>query len=323
MTYQDLMQFANGYADSKVLLVANELGVFTALGKTKRTSDEMARACRSDREGMRLLLNALTGLELVHQQAGKYWSTTLARKFLDAHSPTAITNLLWLLNHHWANWTDMAQVIKKGRQGWAPITKSPDFRRRLALAMEERSLILAPPTIRTCRMPHGATTFFDLAGGSGAYAIALAQRYPTLTGVIIDQSVSVAKRLIMQRKLEHRLSVRRGDVFTVPLPHDSDVALVANIFHDFNVQENRTLLRRIREALRPGGKVFIVEFFLDDTGTKPADAAVFSLLMYAFTDTGRSYGWTEVEEWLKAEGFGRLRRHPISGSIGTLEATRL
>ncbi len=323
MTYQDLMQLANGYADSKVLLVANELGVFTTLGKTKRTSDDIARACRSDREGMRLLLNALAGLTLIHQRAGQYWNTALARKFLDANSPTAITNLLWLLNHHWSNWTDMVQVIKKGRRGWAPITKSPEFRRRLALAMEERSLILARPTIRTCRMPRSATTFFDLAGGSGAYAMALAQRYPTLTGVIIDQSVSVAKRLITQQGLGHRLSVRQGDIFTARLPQDSDAALVANIFHDFNAQENRTLLRRIQQALRPGGKVFIVEFFLDDTGTKPVDAAVFSLLMYAFTDTGRSYGWSEVEEWLKAEGFGQLRRHPISGSIGTLEATRL
>ena len=31
MTYRDLMRLANGYAESKVLLVANERGLYTAI----------------------------------------------------------------------------------------------------------------------------------------------------------------------------------------------------------------------------------------------------------------------------------------------------
>ena len=69
--------------------------------------------------------------------------------------------------------------------------------------------------------------------------------------------------------------------------------------------------------------MFVVEFFLNAARTLPADAAVFSLLMYAFTGTGRSYAWAEVEAWLATAGFGRFRRHPITGSIGTLEAAKL
>ena len=323
MTYQDLMQLANGYADSKVLLTANDLGVFTALGARKRTANALAKICRANVEGMELLLNALAGLDLLHVRQGLYWNTKLARTYLDSNSPRAVTNLLWLLGHHWSNWTEMTQSIKKGRLGWAPVTETPAFRRRFALAMHERSLVLAPLTIRSCRMPRGAKMFFDLAGGSGSYSIALARRYPKLSGVLVDQSVTVARCFIKQQELAARLSVRQGDVFSVTLPDESDAALVANIFHDFSATENRMLLRRVRQALRPGGKVFIVEFFLDDTGTKPVDAAVFSLLMYAFTNTGKSYGWKEVEGWLKSEGFGHFQRHAVTGSIGTLEATRL
>lgn len=323
MTYQDLMQLANGYADSKVLLTANDLGVFSALGSSRRTSAALAKRCGANTEGMQLLLNALVGLGLLHVRKGLYWNAEIARMYLDVKSPKAVTNLLWLLGHHWSNWTGMTRSIKKGRPGWAPVTETPAFRRRFALAMHERSLVLAPLTIHTCRIPAMATRFFDLAGGSGSYSIALAKRYPKLSGVLVDQSVTVARRLIKQQGLDRRLSVQQGDVFSVPLPEDSGAALVANIVHDFNAQENRTLLRRVRRALRPGGKVFIVEFFLDDTGTQPVDAAVFSLLMYAFTKTGRSYGWKEVEGWLKSEGFGHFRRHVVTGSIGTLEATRL
>ena len=323
MTYADLMRLANGYAESKTLLIANDLGLFTALGKGAKRADELARTCRTTKEGVRLLLNALVGLKLLTLRKGLYRNSLLARTFLDARSPRAVTNLLWLLTHHWSDWTGLAQAIRKGRTGWGPVTARLEFRRKFALAMHERSLVLAPLTIATIQLPDRPVRLLDLGGGPASYSIALAKRYRKLTGLVVDQSVAVARSLIRQSRLEDRLTVRAGDVCSVKLGEDYDAVLVGNLLHDFDEQDNRRLLRRVREALKPGGKVFIVEFFLDDSLTRPVEAAVFSLLMYAFTPSGRSYGWHDVEGWLKESGFGRFRRRVIRGSIGTLEATRL
>ncbi|MCK6500647.1 MAG: acetylserotonin O-methyltransferase [Nitrospira sp.] len=323
MTYRDLLRLANGYADSKVLLLANELDLFTAIGRSERRAELLAKRCGTLVEGMTLLLQALAGLGLLRQRGSYYRNTPLGLKFLDGHSPTALTNLLWLLNHHWSDWTDMVTSIRRGRRGWAPVTATATFRRRFALAMHERSHMLAPRTIGTFRLPPRARRFLDLGGGAGSYSLALAQRYPYLSGMVIDQSVTVARRLIRRNRLTDRIHVIRGNVFTAPLPSQIDAAIASNLFHDFDEAENRRLLRRLHQALRPGGKLFIVEFFLNDAKTQPADAAVFSLLMYAFTATGRCYAWKEIERWLHEEGFGRLRRRPIRGSIGTLDAVRL
>ena len=322
MTYEQLMGLANGYADSKVLLIANELGVFTAIGSGGRRGDTLARSCRTTQEGMRLLLQALAGLGLLRQQAGRYWNTPLALKFLDNRSPLAITNLLWLLNHHWSDWTGMARAIRRGRPGWATVTKTAEFRRRFALAMQERSHVLAPPTIASFRLPRNAARFLDLGGGAGSYAIALARHYPTLQGLVIDQSVAVARRLIRQQGLTDRVKVQTGNLFTLPLATGFDVALLSNVLHDFSEKENRRLLRRIYQSLRPGGKLFIVEYFLNPAGIRPAEAAIFSLLMYAFTDTGHCSAWKEAEGWLATAGFYRCRRHRVTGTIGTLEAVK-
>lgn len=193
MTYEQLMGLANGYADSKVLLIANELGVFTAIGSGGRRGDTLARSCRTTQEGMRLLLQALAGLGLLRQQAGRYWNTPLALKFLDNRSPLAITNLLWLLNHHWSDWTGMARAIRRGRPGWAAVTKTAEFRRRFALAMQEHSHVLAPPTITSFRLPRNAARFLDLGGGAGSYAIAPARHYPTLQGLpVASPDISIA-----------------------------------------------------------------------------------------------------------------------------------
>lgn len=321
-TYAQLMARANDYAESKTLLVGNELGLFTAIGTTWRTVEDLAVRCKADREGLRLLLNALVGMGLLLLRHRRYGNTVLGRCYLDGNSPTAITNLLWLLNHHWSDWTGMAATIRSGRRGWAAPTASPSFRRRFALAMHERSYILAPPTVAAMRIPRGATRFLDVAGGPGSYAIALAKRYPELTGTIVDQHVDTAKALIRRHNLQHRLTLRRGDVLSADFGDGYDAALAANILHDFNERENRALLRRIRAALRPGGTLCIVEFFLDETLTGPTEAAVFSLVMYKFTASGRSYGWAEVEGWLRALGFGRFRRRRITTGIGLLEATK-
>lgn len=322
VTYQQLMGLANGYADSKVLLVANELGVFTAIGTGGHRVNALAAACGTTHEGMRLLLHALAGLGLLRRKADRYWNTPLGLRFLDGHSPQAITNLLWLLNHHWSDWTGMARAIRRGRPGWARVTKTAEFRRRFALAMQERSHVLAPPTIASFRLPRNATRFLDLGGGAGSYSIALARQYPTLQGLVIDQSVAVARRLIRQQGLADRLKVRTGNLFTLPQATGFDVALLSNVLHDFSEKENLRLLRRVYQSLRPGGKLFIVEYFLNPAGIRPAEAAIFSLLMYAFTDTGRCYAWKEAEGWLATAGFSRCRRHRITGTIGTLEAVK-
>ena len=189
--------------------------------------------------------------------------------------------------------------------------------------MHERSHVLAEPTVRAMHLPSSAQRFLDLGGGPGSYAIGLARRYPKLQGVILDQTVTVAKQLIRKHGLAGRLTVRAGDIFKDDLGSGYDAVLCSNVIHIFNESENRKLLRRAARALRAGGRLFIVEFFLESNRTAPAKSAVFSVMMYLYTVTGRCYSWIEVEGWLKALGLGRFKRHRITPDIGTLEATKL
>ena len=322
ITYAELMRLANAFSESQTLLAANDLDVFTVIGSAGRTADEVARRCQADPEGMFLLLNALVGLGLLTLRIERYYNTRLARRHLDRRSPEAISNLLWLLGHHWKDWTDIPHAIRHGRPGWDPITETSEFRRRFSLAMHERSFMLAEPTVATFRLPPKTRRFLDLGGGPGSYAIALVKCYPRAQGVVLDQTVTVARQLIRKHRLQHRLQVRQGSLFTADLGSGYDAVLVANVIHDFNEKENRILLKRVLEALRPGGKVFIVEFFLGDSLTRPAKASVFSVMMYKFTASGRCYSWKETEGWLRELGFGRFTHHSVTPEIGTLEATK-
>ena len=322
-TYSDLMQLANGYCDSQTLLTANALDVFTVIGTRACAAEQIARGCHANAEGLRLLLDALVSLGLLTLRGERYRNTSLGRRYLDRRSPEAITNLLWLLGHHWHDWSKLPQALRKARKGWARMTATPKFRERFSWAMHERSHALTQRTIQTIRLGSSDRRFLDLGGGPGSYAIALAKRYPQLHGVIMDQTVTVAKQLIRKHGLAGRLTVRAGDIFKDDLGSGYDAVLCSNVIHIFNESENLKLLRRAAHSLRAGGKLFIVEFFLDASRTTPPKSAVFSVMMYLYTLSGRCYSWIEVEGWLTTLGFRRFKRHHITPDIGTLEATKL
>src|SRR2546422_7850509 len=274
-TYADLMRLANAFSESQTLLAANDLDVFTVIGSTGRTAGEVARRCKADPEGMFLLLNALVGLGLLTLRKRRYYNTLLARRHLDRRSPEAISNLLWLLRHHWKDWTDIPHALRHGRPGWDPITETPEFRRRFSLAMHERSFMLAQPTVATFRLPPKARRFLDLGGGPGSYAIALAKRYHKVKGIVLDQTVTVARQLIQKHRLQHRLKARQGSLFTADLGSGYDAVLVANVIHGFNEKENRALLRRGRGAACAGREGLLSGVFLGEHPTRPAQAPLF------------------------------------------------
>src|SRR2546428_4660445 len=172
MTYRELLRLANAFSESQTLLAANDLDVFTAIGSAGRTADAVARRCKADPEGMFLLLNALVGLELLTLRKGRYYNTPLGRRHLDRRSPEAISNLLWLLGHHWQDWTDIPKAIRHGRPGWAPLTKTPEIRRRFLPAMNQPRLMLAESTAITLPSPPRATRLLDLCPRPGSYAAA-------------------------------------------------------------------------------------------------------------------------------------------------------
>src|SRR2546422_11017054 len=76
---------------------------------------------------MFLLLNALVGLGLLTLRKGRYSNTPLSLRHLDRRSLEAISNLLWLLGHHWKDWTGIPHALRHGRPGWDPITETPEF----------------------------------------------------------------------------------------------------------------------------------------------------------------------------------------------------
>ncbi len=63
------------------------------------------------------------------------------------------------------------------------------------------------------------------------------------------------------------------------------------------------LLRRVHDALAPGGRAAIVEFVPDESRVAPPIPAAFSLKMLATTPGGDAYTYAELDRMCHEAGF--------------------
>ncbi len=152
----------------------------------------------------------------------------------------------------------------------------------------------------------------DIEGGSGAYCIEAARKFPNLRGAVCDlaPALEIASEKITAANLSDRIETRSENFFEDDLPQGFDVHLLSMVLHDWTPEKNLSILRKNFQALRAGGTLIVSELMMDDDKSGPVPAALMSLNMLIETE-GRNYTWTEYTEWVKQAGFENIQRVPI------------
>jgi ubiquinone/menaquinone biosynthesis C-methylase UbiE len=123
--------------------------------------------------------------------------------------------------------------------------------------------------------------------------------------------LTVATENARAAHVEDRHHVLPGDAFAVQFPNDCDVALVTNFLHHFDPPTCTTFLSKIHRALKPGGRVVVLEFVPNADRVTPPIPARFSLTMLANTPAGDAYTLDELGQQLKGAGFRNLTTHGL------------
>jgi SAM-dependent methyltransferase len=149
----------------------------------------------------------------------------------------------------------------------------------------------------------------------GAYSIAFARASTALRAEILDLPavLPIAAGHVAEAGLADRVTTRAGDLRTDDLGSGYDLVLLSSICHMLGPDGNRDLLSRVARALAPGGRVAVSDFILDEDGTGPRQAVLFSINMLVGTPSGRSYRESEYAAWLGAAGFVGVERRRLPG----------
>jgi len=119
--------------------------------------------------------------------------------------------------------------------------------------------------IRILRIPKGATVA-DIGAGTGYMTVLLAAAVGT-TGRVYATDLQPQMLDMLRRRLELKkianVTPVLGEIDDPKLPADSvDLALMVDVYHE--LARPQTMLRRLREALKPGGRLVLLEYRKED-----------------------------------------------------------
>ena len=117
----------------------------------------------------------------------------------------------------------------------------------------------------------GSETVVDVGGGHGLLLATLLRAHPALRGVLFDlpQVAAGARPLLEAQGVADRCATVGGDFFAA-VPDGGDVYVLAQILHDWDDERCGVILANCRRAMRPGGKLLVVEQVLPGGTRRPS-----------------------------------------------------
>jgi ubiquinone/menaquinone biosynthesis C-methylase UbiE len=303
----ELRKLWSNFQSSRVLMSANNYRVFDIL-KTDRSSAEVAQHISTDRRATEMLLDALTGLDLLKKRNDKYRNTKIASRFLVSGSPYFQGDIIRHAETLWKNWTGLDKVLKTG----APHHTSRNHT-AFILGMHNLAVVKVKQLIDVIGL-RGVKRALDLGGGPGTYAREIEKR--GVHAVLFDtpETIKIARRLL-KKSDGVNVEFYSGDFLSDSIGRGYDLILISHIFHSYSAKENIKILKKCNDALNRRGRVVIQEFFVKEDRTYPAWSALFSINMLVNTREGRCYSPGEMKSWLLETGFTGIRKQFVADSF--------
>jgi hypothetical protein len=316
------LEHLQGMIDNKALAVAVELDIPDRLHGGARRADELARGAGADPDALNRLLRFLVSRGLLGvTRDGRYRNNAVSDALRRDH-PWSARN--WVLffggDWHWRMWNEAKHSFLTGESAAKAATGhdffeyvnqiDPNAGAAFNGAMTEGSR-LQGLLVADAYDFSGVRSVCDVGGGTGAVMGDLLAAHPALRGAVFDlpQLAGPARAALAERGVGDRCEFVAGDFFTV-VPDGHDLYTLFAIVHDWDDDRCTTILRNVRRAMAPGGRVLVTEMPVPE-GPAPSFAKVMDLEMLILTGSGRERTAAEYERLFSGAGFGVERRIPL------------
>jgi SAM-dependent methyltransferase len=307
------------YQRSAALKSAIDLEVFTAVDDGAHTASAIAERCGASERGTRILCDFLSVLGLLDKSGSTYQLVPESAAFLSQRSPTYLgTTVRFLLRPELKrNFDDLTEAIRRGGvppTGDNNVSDENPIWVEFARAMMPMMVPAAHAIADLLEVSSaGALKVLDIAASHGLFGITIAQRNPRTEIVAVDWKpvLAVAEEHARSAQVQDRFRALPGDAFKVDFGTGYDVALVTNFLHHFDEPTCTNFLRKVQTALKPGGRVVLLEFVPNPDRVSPPIPAKFSLTMLAGTPSGDAYTFVELRQQLEAAGFTNVSAHAL------------
>jgi hypothetical protein len=317
ITPDRIIKLGYAFRESKALLSAVELGVFTALTEGPLDLETLRMAVNIDPRGARDFFDALVAIGMLERDDnGLYANTPETDLYLDRSKPTYIggelTHFSTRVYPHWSLLTLALQTGKPQSDRRATGSYAAAYQDQAALETFAKGMTGGTrPTAKALAVKFpwaDYKTLIDIGTAQGCLPAEVATVHRHLTGGGFDLPAlkPLFEAYVGERRLAHRLRFYPGDFFNDPLP-EADVIVLGRVLHNWDIAAKKMLLLKAHQALPKGGAVIVYERLIDDDRRTNAAGMLMSLNMLIMTSGGFDFSGADCIGWMRECGFHDMR----------------
>jgi SAM-dependent methyltransferase len=331
-----LYHLAIGHYLSSALRVAASLGVADHLAGGPRTASELAAATATHAPSLTRVLRLLvTAGVLEEREDGAFGLTPLGQCLRTGVPGSARAMVLLFAGERiQAAWMDLEHCVRTGQPVFRKRGLDDPFTDPLRTAEDHANFDAAMADLTRGIAGAVAATYdftplrtvVDVGGGNGALLVGLLVAHPHLQGVVFDRpdAAERARRTITEAGLTARCRAAGGDFFE-DVPGDADAYILKHVIHDWPDDRATAILQTCHRAMRPDGKVLIVEGVYPprvDRSLASRGAAANDVNMLVKTG-GRQRSEAEFRALYAAAGFRLTRIVRTPARVAVIEGQRV
>jgi SAM-dependent methyltransferase len=323
-----LYQMMVGYRSTQPIYVAAKLGIADLVAETPKTADELAHATKAHAPSLRRLLLMLSSVGIFAEDtAGRFRATPLGELLRRDH-PQSQRSLAMMFGSafFWKPWGELCEAVLTGQPAFDRVYGVSLFD-YLSTHSEDAAIFNDAMTSTSARDVSAILAAYDFSrferiidvgGGHGALLHAILSANTKLHGVLADlPAVLAGAAALRSEPIAHRCSIVGTDFFE-SVPDGADGYLMKTIVHDWNDEDALKILRNCRRAIRPNGRLLLIEWVLKGSNEPDPGRGLDMQMLVQFR--GRERTEADFEALLREAGFSLMRVIPTSGPVSIVES---
>ena len=307
-----ILQIGMGLWQSRALWLAARLRIADAVGQAPVSVETIASSTSTDPDAIRRLLTALSGFGVFHVGSDDLVSHSDSSQLLRSDHPFSQRAFVESVfgHEHYEAWGAIEETLRTGRTAFdvrygasvfAYFQDHPEAARLFSEAMTGTTRMVEDAVLAA----HDFGPFelgVDIGGNQGSLLRRILSHVPGARGIVFDLPLvqEAAEQARQGTDEAPRLSFSGGDFFEA-VPEGGDLYLLKFILHDWDDARAIQILRVIRAAIRPGGRIAVIEMVLpEESSAHPG--WLMDLNMLVMTG-GKERRAAQYEDLFKASGF--------------------
>ncbi|MBC2869367.1 methyltransferase [Streptomyces mexicanus] len=326
-----LLEMVQGAMLSQALYAAAELRVAEALRDGPLPVARIAEQVGAHPETLHRLLRLLAANGVfAERKDGSFALTPMAEALLE-DAPMSMRGIAVLMGHpvHWEDWSHFVDAVRsgepslpklRGMTAFEFLEAKPEYGQVFFKGMGAMSATETEPILAAYDFSRFGTVV-DFCAGRGELLAGILRKSPGVRGILADPRVAEngAAQYLAEQRVADRCEVVAADLFG-PVPEGGDAYVLKHIVHDWPEEQALQILRNVRAAMRPGGRLLLMEMVVPDKPNAPHASKLVDLwLMLLVGGKERTAG--QYARLLAEAGFRLERVVQTAGAISVVEAS--